>query len=183
MKIALEKPASKYAFAPARVRYNGLFHVGDLFRSARSWFVRHKYLFVEKSCKHKHGSGGLEKEYEWRPRKTIYDFLKYEVKVIFKVKGIIDVEVVRDGQKELLQQGTVLIEISGKLSYDPFKRFAAPKGSSERKSRLIANLHSIYMNFLGKDDVGDWESDFEDELKDLRQHLIDFFEMESTIST
>lgn len=157
-----------------RIRYNGLLHVGDLFQTCRDWFASHKYIFVEKSVKHKYGSGGLEKEYEWRPHKRINEYLKYEVRMVFKIKNIADVEVIRDGKKEKLQQAWVLIQIVGRLHYDTY-------GRGKNLGWIGQNIQALYLRVMKPEIMKVWVNDFENHLRDLKKHITNYLEYESTI--
>jgi len=128
-----------------RIRYNGLVDLGDFFRGVREWFLMHKYTFVEKTLKHKFGSAGLEKEMVWMANKKVYDYLHYKLEVKFKIKDIVDVEVIRDGNKEKLQQCRIFMDVSGTLNYDPFKRFGT--------GLLGKNLQAIYHKYFVKKDI------------------------------
>jgi len=158
-----------------RIRYNGLVDLGEFFRFAREWFNTHKYLFVERSAKHKYGSGGLDKEYEWVADKKVYDYLRYDLLIRFRIKDIIDVEVIREGEKQKLQQCRMAIEFEGKLTYDPFGRFG--------KGLFGQNLQAIYHRFYSKQDIiNKWEDQFEQQIKDLQKELEKFLQFESTLA-
>ncbi|HLC84947.1 MAG TPA: hypothetical protein VJH22_04095 [Candidatus Nanoarchaeia archaeon] len=158
-----------------RIKYNGLVNLGDLFRTVRGWFNAHKYLFVEKTMKHKTGGEGVEKEYEWQAKKKVYDYLEYTVITRFKVKNAVDVEVIKDGQKQKLSQCSVVIEIDGVLKYDPLERFG--------KSLFGKNLQRIYHRFFArKDIIFSWVNDFENSIRDLQKVITVFLNYESTIT-
>lgn len=171
----LEIPFKDHKYDANRIRYNGLVHLEGLYTMVRTWFSTHKFKFIEKKLKHTYGSKGLSNEIEWIGVKSVYDYLKLEVTIIYKTRDVIDVEVLRDGQKEKLQQVRLLIEIKGKTTYDPRKYV-------DKGTLLGHNLKALYHRIMKKKFIFYWEAELENLIKELHKKCITYLNFESTVT-
>ena len=132
-----------------RLRYNGIIDLNHLFRETRAWLVSNKWLFYEKSLKHKIYPEGYKKEITWIAGKHVTEYIRYEVELEFLIREINEVEVVRAGIKRKLQQCIFQVQINGKVILDKAGRFkqAGPMQG------VLKLLQDFYHNYIIKEDI------------------------------
>ena len=173
-------PLDKHEFSTPRIKYNGLVHINDLLQMVRGWYGVHKFKFNEKKLKHAYGSKGLTNEIEWVGDKSVLDYFKIIIKIKFVIKDAIEVEVVRDGQKEKLHQVNMIINIDGEMNYDPHGFIQ--KGDTQFSGLLGHNLRKLYHRIMKKKFIFEWEDELETLVKELHQKIIEHLKFESTVS-
>lgn len=109
------------------LRYKGVFDWNKLYRGMVGWFGQQGYFFNEELYKQKYP----ETEIEWAAKRKVDDYYLYEIKIKFHMWDLQDVEVVREGEKKVMQSGrmkitfkaTVVTDYSGRWDTTPFKKW------------------------------------------------------------
>lgn len=157
------------------LRYNGIIDLPGLFKTARSWIVSNKFTFFEKTLKHKIYPEGYKKEIEWWAWKKVNDYITFHITLAFLIREINEVEVVRHGQKQKLQQCIFQVEVKGYVELDRKQRFGG-KGASP----FLSVLRNFYHNYIIKEDIlFHWGDQFTYRLLKLHQTMKDYMEYES----
>ncbi len=127
------------------IKYQGIVDIPGLLKMMRDWIIDHKYDFTEGSNKAKAGSDGIKKEIEWEGTKEVDDYFKYTIKMVINFYNVMDVEVVKGGQKQKLQSCRILIEIDAIVTMDYNEKF--------KKGKLLDRLKHFYHNNVIKYDI------------------------------
>jgi len=106
-----------------RIFFRGIIDLDGLFKVINNWLSSQKYEFHEKSVKHKITGEGALKEIDWYGSKHVTEFIKFRIEIMFKIRDIVGVEVIKKGEKKKLSQCKILIEINPKVILDPRGRF------------------------------------------------------------
>ncbi|MBS3127782.1 hypothetical protein J4410_01435 [Candidatus Woesearchaeota archaeon] len=136
-----------------RIKNTGIFNVDGLFHMMRDYLISQDFEFHEVSVKHKvPSSAGWEEEYEWRATKKINEYIKFEVKVFMHLYNIREIEVVKEGKKQTLHQGSIEIWLRPTVIMDYEQRFAG-------NAFLIA-LQDWFHEYVWKHELDDiWEDE------------------------
>ncbi len=127
------------------IKHKGFFSLSELLQAIREKFKEFGYDFHEP--KHIYGSGpeGARQEIDLYGEKKHSEYVKFRVDVRLKVFEMKAVEVVKEGQKLLMNSARVLLEITGKMQFDPAGRF--------KKGKLLTGLQDFYHRFIIKKSV------------------------------
>jgi hypothetical protein len=100
------------------------------------WLNEEKgFDLAETAYKEKIKGDSKEVEIEWKGNSKVTDYFKFEIKVEFRILGLTDVELVKDGQKLKTNKGDVEIKLKGTLVRDYDGKFE--KSSSQKFMRSI----------------------------------------------
>ena len=136
-----------------RIKHVGIFNIDGLFHMIRDWIEHQDYDFHEKSVKHKLPSpAGWEEEYEWLGTKKITEYIKFEIDVFMHLYNIREVEVVKEGQKQTLYQGSIEIWLRPHVVNDYGDRFTGNK--------FLKGLQDWLNEYVFKHELDDvWEDE------------------------
>ncbi len=123
------------------IKFIGIFNLPGMMRTMRNWIVNQGYEFHEKGLKHKVPTpAGAEQEFGWWGWRKVNDYVKYHIDIYIHIWELHDVEVVREGKKQKLQNARVQIEITGRCELDWSNRFGG--------SRFLLALADFYDNYI-----------------------------------
>ena len=132
------------------VKFRGTFSYSDLLQAVRGWFGDNYYRFDEPTHKWKSGGEGVEAEIKMKGARKMNEYVKYHVEVWVRIWDMKEVEVIKDGQKMVLNDGKVAIETTGKVEFDWANRFQG--------SKFLQNLQDFFHKFIIRQDISDkWE--------------------------
>lgn len=127
------------------IKHKGVFALSELLQAIRGKFNEFGYDFHEP--KHIYGSApeGAREEIDIYGEKKHSEYVKFRVDVKLKIFEMKAVEVVKGGQKLLMNSARMLLEITGKMQFDPTGRF--------KKGKLLTGLQDFYHRFIIKKSV------------------------------
>lgn len=138
-----------------QIREKGVFDLNKLYKEMRSWIDKHKYGFNEKEHTEKILDKGKEIILAWEAEREITDYLVYEIKVNFHLKGINKVS-------DDLVNGFAKITFKANVVSDYKNRFG--------KSSFSEWLSKLYKNYLIR-------SEIERHQDKLKEELINFHDI------
>jgi hypothetical protein len=147
-------------FGEHLIKFHGPFHLEHLIKGTRKFVIDKRYL-IKEIYKTKAGGGGKNLEMSYDCKVDATHFVRKNIKIIFKIGEIKNIEVVRDGKKELLQHGRGHLVVDGTLEFG----YAWP--ASLKKTLLPWYLTYIYKPIYW----GKWADGFFYEIQDLVQHI------------
>lgn len=104
----------KIALQSDSLRYKGVFDMKKVYNGMYLWFTKRGYRFMETQYKHK----PPETEIDWCAMRKVDDYFLYTVKIKFYIWELEDVEIVREGKKQKMQQGRMNITLSSDITSD-----------------------------------------------------------------
>jgi hypothetical protein len=125
----------------ARIEFNGIFDMEDLYKYIGNWFKTRRYFFQEEAYKHKIPTiFGEENEIKVNGWRKITKYYKYNIKVFIHSYDVRKIEIKEKGKKKTLSKGRILIEFSGDVETDyqgVFKSTPLLKKAGEFLDRFI----------------------------------------------
>jgi len=141
-------PKSKGEMPIIYLKHRGLFNHAQLVKGIQQWFTENNYKFHASKYKLK----ANEAEYEMDGERDVTEYVRYKISIHIWARDIVDVEVVKDGEKKKMQDGYIQMDITGQLDYDYNKRFGG--------SKFMQWLHGFYQEYIIKQTITDvWEDD------------------------
>ena len=101
-----------------KVKQRGIFDFQELYNFTYNWFVDKDYLITEKVYTEKAKEDGKEVEIEWEAKRKISDYFRFVIKVNWRILGMKDVEVMREGDKVKINKGYPEIKVRAILEKD-----------------------------------------------------------------
>lgn len=135
-----------------QIREKGVFDLEKLYGEMKEWIDKNNYDFNEKEHTEKHGDKGNEIVLAWEAEREITDYLKYELKVNFLLKGITKVS-------DNLVKGFVKITFTARVISDYKNKFG--------KSSFSNWLSKLYEKYLFKSEIERHKDKLQEEINDL----------------
>lgn len=130
------------------VKHRGLFNHAALVKGIQQWFVENNYKFHAPKYKIK----ASEAEYEIESERDVTEYVRFKISTHIWARDIVDVEVVKDGEKKKMQEGYIQMDVTGELEYDYDTRFGGNK--------FMQWLQDFYHQYIIKETIADvWEDD------------------------
>ena len=101
-----------------KIKQTGIFEFKEFYRFCYSWLVDKGYFVVEKVYSEKVTPVGKEVEIEWEASRKISDYFRFVLKVKWRILGMKDVEVEKDGAKVGMNKGQPEIKVAAVLEKD-----------------------------------------------------------------
>lgn len=103
----------------SNVKYKGLFTYKDFYVFCYKWLSEETNLNVAETKYSEKISGDTkEVDIEWDGTRKVTDYFKFQVKAVFKITQLKDVEIAKDGIKMKTNQGDVSLKLKGTLIRD-----------------------------------------------------------------
>ncbi|HJX50423.1 MAG TPA: hypothetical protein VJ438_03095 [Candidatus Nanoarchaeia archaeon] len=120
-----------------KIKYRGVFSFPDFYQFAYDWLRDETGLLLsEDKYKEKLMGDSKNLEIEWTGRRDMTDYFRFELKVIFRIIGLVNVEVMQDGKKIKTNKAEIEIKIEGSLIRDYKSKF--------EKSAVHKFMRAIY---------------------------------------
>jgi hypothetical protein len=120
-QVTSNKDASLYQV----IRYKGIIDIDELYKIVHDWLTSRGYQVHEhKYKKIKLPSGGTERSFDWQAFRPVTEFVMFWISVHWQFQDVVDVEVVKNGEKKMLQKARVLIRIQHSIELDWNERLA-----------------------------------------------------------
>jgi len=134
--------AEKETIFSSNIKYGGIFPFPDFYKFCYEWLTEEMGLSPVAEDKYVEKLDGNEKEItiEWTGSKKVTDYFKFEVKVKFEVKGLIEVEINQGNAKIKTNKGTIKLIVKGILIRDYQGKF--------EKTAYRKFLRSIYEKWI-----------------------------------
>lgn len=125
----------------SNIKYVGIFSFKDFYQFCYEWLTEETGLDVAEE-KYEEKVKGNQKEISvnWTGERKVTDYFKFEIKVGMKVSGMEDVEVVREGVKLKMNNGSIKVDVKGILVRDYEAKF---EGTASKKF-----MRSIYEKWV-----------------------------------
>ena len=116
----------------SKIKYNGLFPFADFYKFCYVWLDEEEnFNLSEDKYSEKLIGEAKDLEIEWKGTKKVTDYFKFEVKAVFKIVGMSQVEINKGGLKlktnkggiELSMKGTLIRDYDGKFEKTAFQKF------------------------------------------------------------
>jgi len=111
--------AEKDKIFSSNISYKGIFLFLNFYKFCYDWLTEETDLnILENKYSETLKGNSKEIEIEWLGTREVTDYFKFELKVVFKITDLIEVEVEQGGAKVKTNQGKVKITLTGNLIKD-----------------------------------------------------------------
>jgi len=161
--------AEKQLTVKENLEYAGLFDFKTLYSFSHSWFKDAKYGVNEEKYSEKIIGDKKNIVIEWLATKDVSDYFKFEHKIRFSLKDLVDVEVEIDGTKKKMNQGRISIDISGNIIKD--------KDSKWETSPFNKFMRDIYNKYVIPSRINELTGELTDDVRNFKEELKAFLEL------
>jgi len=136
--------------------YGGIFSFSDFYQFCYDWLGEETGLDIsEDKYAEKLVGDSKDIDIEWTGVKKVTDYFKFEVGVVFQIRGLAEVEMQKDDKKIKTNKGKVKVKVKGNLIRDYDGKF--------EKNAFQKFLRSIYEKWIIKSRIDQFEGKlFED---------------------
>ncbi len=150
-----------------QLKHRGVFDWEKLLKTIREWFKSHYFKFIE--AKHKYRPDEKEVEINATLKKTEYARYNMTLQIFFLDQK--EVEIVKDGEKQTMDEGRLIITINGEYVLDWQKKF---------QGNFWEGIQKYYHRYLIRKKIKQqWESDLENKMKELQKLIKETAQMEA----
>ncbi len=153
-----------------KIKHKGIFDFKELYRFCFTWLVDKEYWVVEKSYSEKVNPNGKEVEIEWDAKRKISDYFRFNLKVNWRILGMKDVEVEKDGTKLTLNKGQPEISVSAVLEKDYEHRWEG--------SAFLKFLRGLYDRYIIRGRIEKYEEKIYSEADEFLAQVKAFLALE-----
>lgn len=132
-----------------KVKQKGIFDYKEMYIFAYSWLTDKGYSLVEKNYTEKVNPDGKEVEIEWDASRRISDYFKFILKVNWRILGMTDVEVEKNGAKVKINKGYLEIKVKAVLEKDYEHRW--------ENSPFLKFMRGLYDRYIIKGRIEGYE--------------------------
>lgn len=110
----------------SKIKYTGIFLFKDFYRFCYDWLTDETDLLIsEDKYTEKLDGDSKNIDIQWTGIRKVTDYFKFEVKVVFRIIGLTNVEISRNNAKIKTNNGSVEIRVKGTLIRDWQGKFEA----------------------------------------------------------
>ena len=132
-----------------KIRQVGIADFKEFYRFCYMFLVDKGYWVVEKNYTEKIQANGKEIEIEWNASRKISDYFRFNLKTNWRILGMKDVEVEKNGDKLKMNKGDFEIKISAVLEKDYENRW--------ENSPFLKWLRTLYDRYLIRNRIEQYE--------------------------
>ena len=110
--------AEKDKITTQKLKYKGTFDYSEVYKFMYDWLVEEEYVVEEQKYDEAILGDSKDVKITWMAEKKISDYFKNEIKLDFKILGLKDVEVEKEGKRIKINKGGFEVKIVGNLTKD-----------------------------------------------------------------
>ncbi len=134
----------------SKIKSSGIFDFADFYKFCYDWLSEElKFEVSEDKYSEKLSGDSKNIEIEWTCWRKITDYFKFEIKVYYRILGLTNVEITKNGVKVKTNKGSVEMTVKGNLIKDYQGKF---ESSAFQKA-----LRGIYEKWIIYSRVNDYE--------------------------
>ena len=142
--------AEKDTVFSSKIKYGGIFSFSNLYKFCYDWLSEETGIGIsEDKYVEKLSGDSKDVEFEWSGSKKVTDYFRFDYKIKFKINGLTNVELVKEGKKTRTNKGSVEIGVKGILVRDYQGKF---ESSSFQKF-----LRGVYEKWVISSRIEDYE--------------------------
>jgi hypothetical protein len=149
---------------------SAIFDFGELYGFIYTWFIDEDYKFQEDQYSEKVTPKGKEVEIDWTAKKKISDYFRFAFKIKWRILGLKDVEVEKDGAKVKMNKGSLEIKITAVLEKDYENNW--------EKSPFLKFLRNIYNKYVIRGRIDLYEEKIYSQADDILAEIKAFLSLE-----
>lgn len=125
----------KDAIFSSKIKYDGVASFKAFYKFCYDWLTEETNLLVsEEKYSEKLKGDTKEIDIEWKGMRKITDYFKFEVKIVFRILRLREIEIAQDGVKIKTNEGSFEISVKGTLVRDYEGKFETTSGKKFMRS-------------------------------------------------
>ncbi len=153
-----------------RIQYEGVFSVAELFRLIDEWLLDKGYYRIEPKHVESAKPEGKFVELELTPSKQLTDYAKALLRIKIQMNNIKDATLeTPEGKKQKLNQGSVLVTVSGVLETDYQERWESKP--------LFLFIRTLYDKYIFKSLTGGFEGTIKNDVEHFKRTVSGFLNL------
>ncbi|OIO41325.1 hypothetical protein COX97_01885 [Candidatus Pacearchaeota archaeon CG_4_10_14_0_2_um_filter_05_32_18] len=153
-----------------KVKRSGIFNFKDVYQFTYRWFVDEGYDVEEQKYIENVAGDSKDIEIKWVATKKVSDYFQNEIKSDWRIIGMTDVEVEKEGRKIKANKGTFEVKFTGNLKKDY-------EGSWE-KSAMMKFLRGVYERYVIEARVKEREEKIIKDVEEILEQVKAFLTIE-----
>ncbi|MBS3098641.1 hypothetical protein J4462_00335 [Candidatus Pacearchaeota archaeon] len=153
-----------------KLKNEGIFNFASLYKFAHSWLKEAHYGVDEERYEEKIKGNAKEIAIQWKATRDVSDYFRFEHKIKFEIRNLVEVEAEIDGAKRKTNQGELGIEISANLVKD--------KDSKWDTSPFSRFTRDIYNKFIIPSRIFELKKELEHDARNFKEEIKSFLELE-----
>jgi len=141
--------AEKDQIFSEKVKYTGIWDFKEVYRFLYDWFVDQGYKILEKGYSEKIKPDGKEIEIKWEAKRKISDYFRFLIKADWRILGMTEVEVQKEGAKVKMNKGYIEIKFTAILEKDYEHRW--------ENTAFVKFLRGVYDRYLIRGRIDSYE--------------------------
>lgn len=158
-----------YVFS-GKVKPKGIFDFPELYRFCYTWLVDKDYWVVEDSYSEKIAPNGKEVEIEWTAKKKVTDYFAFNLKLMWRIVAMTDVEVEKEGKKMKMNKGIQDMKVSAILVKDYENNW--------EKNAFLKFLRGVYDRYIIRSRIEQFEDKIHAEADEFLAQVKAFLALE-----
>jgi len=154
----------------SKIKQASIFEFKEFYRFLYTWLSDNEYDVTEKVYSEKITPSGKEIEIEWEANRKISDYFKFVIKVTWRILGMVDVEVQKDGKKAKMNKGVVEVKASAWITKDYESRWEA--------NAFLKFMRGVYDRYVIRERIQTYENKLFGEADELIAQAKAFLELE-----
>jgi len=160
----------KDAVYKGKIRHKGIFNFPETYRFLYTWLVDNDYLVTEKKYTEKITPIGKEVEIQWEAFRKISDYFKFVIKVSWRILGMNEIEVQKNGAKIKMNKGDTEISFQAVIEKDYEHRW--------ENSGFLKFLRGVYDRYIIRGRIDSYENKIFEEVDELIAEAKSFLALE-----
>lgn len=156
----------------SKIKSTGFFNFADLYKFCYDWISSElKYTTIaEETYKEKISGDAKNIEVEWACTKEVTDYFKFEIKAVFRILNMTEVEITKNGTKIKMNKGSVELSVKGNLMKDYKGRFD--------RTAFKKFWRDIYQKWVIPSRIDEYETKLAGECEELLNQAKAFLDLE-----
>ncbi len=162
--------AEKDKITTEKVKRSGIFNFKDTYQFIYRWLTEENYDVEELKYIETVKGESKDIEIKWKATKEVSDYFKNEMKLGWRILGLKNVEVEKNGKREKMNDGSFEVKIDGSLIRDYQGKWD--------KSPMMKFLRGVYDRYIIKGTWEGYETKLFGDMEDLAEQIKAFLTIE-----
>jgi len=153
-----------------KIKHKGIFDFSELYYFCYTWLVDKDYDVTEKTYSEKIKPNGKEVEIFWEAKRKISDYFRFILKAEWRILGMTDTEVQKNGAKMKMNKGQVEIKFTATIEKDYEHRW--------ENSGFLKFLRGVYDRYIIRGRIEEYEQRIFEEIDEYIAQAKSFLALE-----
>lgn len=156
----------------SKIKLAGIVNFSEFYSFCYYWLKEETLLdIVEDKYKEKLSGNLKDIEVEWTGVRKVTDYFKFEIKILFRVLGLTEVEIIKNGTKIKTNKGLVEVQVKGILVRDYQGKF--------EKTFIRKFLRGIYEKWIIPSRIVEYEDKLSEDCNEFLNQAKAYLGLES----